>query len=333
MKAIVCHKYGSPDVLQLEEVAKPIPKYDEVLVKVRASSLNAADFETLRGVFIVRMVAPLRPMHKILGSDIVGQVEAVGSGVKRFQPGDEVFGDLFVCGFGAFAEYACAPESALAPKPASMTFEEAATYPQAAVLALQNLRGIGSPPTSRIFLEKGPLEPGQKVLINGAGGGVGTFAVQLAKHFGAEVTGVDSARKLDMLRSIGADHVIDYRQEDYTRSGQRYDLILDVVAHRSIFAYRRALSPNGMFVYVGGSTAAIFQSLLVAPLISRNSTRKMGVVEQKPNRIEDLVFLQELFEAGKVVPVIDRRYPLSELPEALRYLEEGHALGKVVITM
>jgi len=332
MKAIVCTKYGPPDVLQLKEVAKPAPKYNEVLVKVHASSLNAADFEHLRGVFIVRMVAPLRPLHKILGSDIAGRVEAVGSNVKQFQPGDEVWGDLSQCGFGAFAEYACAPESALALKPASMTFEEAATYPQAGVLALQNLRGIGSSSSITISV-KGHIQPGKKVLINGAGGGVGTFAVQLAKYFGAEVTAVDSARKLDMLRSIGADHVIDYTREDFTKSGQRYDMILDPVAYRSIFAHRRALSPTGNFVYIGGSTSAIFQSLLLGPLISRNSTRKIGVVMQEPNRKEDLVFLQELFEAGKVKPVIDRRYPLSELPKALRHLEEGHALGKVVITM
>jgi NADPH:quinone reductase-like Zn-dependent oxidoreductase len=333
MKAIVCTKYGSPDVLQLKEVEKPTPKEEEVLVKVHAASLNAADLETLRGVFFVRIGGPLKPMHKILGSDIAGRVEAVGVNVKQFQPGDEVFGDLSVCGFGAFAEYACVPESALALKPASMTFEEAATYPQAAVLALQNLRGVGPSSPSPILLDKGPIEPGQKVLINGAGGGVGTFAVQLAKYFGAEVTGVDSTRKMDMLRSIGADHIIDYTQEDYTKSGQRYDLILDVVAYRSIFAYKRALNPNGIFVYVGGSTAAIFQALFLGPLISRTGTKKMGIVMGKPNKKEDLAFLEELFEAGKVVPVIDRRYPLSEVAEALRYLEEGHVLGKVVITM
>jgi NADPH:quinone reductase-like Zn-dependent oxidoreductase len=226
-----------------------------------------------------------------------------------------------VCGFGAFAEYVCVPENELALKPASMTFEEAAAYPQAAVLALQNLR------------DKRPIEPGQKVLINGAGGGVGTFAVQLAKYFGAEVTGVDSTRKLDMLRSIGADQVIDYTQEDFTKSGQRYDLILDVVVYRSIFDYKRALSPKGIFVFVGGSTAAIFQAFFLGPLISMMGSKKMGVVMWKPNKKEDLVFLKELFEAGKVVPIIDRSYPLSEVPEAFRYLEEGHARGKVVITM
>jgi NADPH:quinone reductase-like Zn-dependent oxidoreductase len=321
MKAIVCTKYGSPDVLQLKEVEKPTPKDNEALVKVHAASVNAADLETLRGVFIVRIGGPLKPMYKILGTDIAGRVEAVGRNVKQFQPGDEIWGDLSACGWGAFAEYVCVPENALRLKPASMTFEEAAAYPQAAVLALQNLRG------------KRPIEPGQKVLINGAGGGVGTFAVQLAKYFGAEVTGVDSTRKLDMLRSIGADQVIDYTQEDFTKSGQRYDLILDVVAYRSIFDYKRALSPKGIYVFVGGSTAAIFQALFLGPLISMTGSKKMGVVMGKPNKKEDLVFLKELFEAGKVVPVIDRCYPLSEVPEAFRYLGEGHTQGKVVITM
>jgi NADPH:quinone reductase-like Zn-dependent oxidoreductase len=321
MKAIVCTKYGPPDVLQLKEVARPIPKDDEALVKVHASSLNAADFENLRGVFVVRLVAPRKPMYKILGTDIAGRIVAVGRNVKQFQPGDEIWVDLSAYGWGAFAEYVCVPGNALRLKSASMTFEEAAAYPQAAVLALQNLR------------DKRQIEPGQKVLINGAGGGVGTFAVQIAKYFGAEVTGVDSTRKLDMLRSIGADHVIDYTQEDFTKSGQRYDLILDVVAYRSIFAYKRALGPTGIFVYVGGSTAAIFQALLLGPLISRAGTKKLGIVMGKPNKKEDLAYLVELFETGKVVPVIDRRYPLSEVPEALRYLEEGHALGKIVITM
>jgi NADPH:quinone reductase-like Zn-dependent oxidoreductase len=321
MKAIVCYKYGSPDVLQLKDVEKPTPKDNEALVKVHAASLNAADLETLRGVFVVRIAAPLKPMYKILGSDIAGRIEAVGRNVKQFQPGDEIWGDLFVCGFGAFAEYVSVPENELALKPASMTFEEAATYPQAAILALQNLR------------DKRPIQPGQKVLINGAGGGVGTFAVQIAKYFGAEVTGVDSTRKLDMLRSIGADQVIDYTQEDFTKSGQRYDLILDVVAYRSIFDYKRALSPKGIYVFVGGSTVAIFQALFLGPLISMTGSKKMGIVMWKPNKKEDLDFLKELFEAGKVVPVIDRRYPLSETAEAFRYLEEGHARGKIVITM
>jgi len=321
MKAIVCTKYGPPDVLQLKEVEKPTPKDNEALVKIHAVSLNAADLETLRGVFIVRIVAPIKPMYKILGTDIAGRVEVVGRNVKQFQPGDEIWGDLSAYGWGAFAEYVSVPENALRLKPASMTFEEAAAYPQAAVLALQNLR------------EKRPIEPGQKVLINGAGGGVGTFAVQIAKYFGAEVTGVDSTRKLDMIRSIGADQVIDYTQEDFTQNGQCYDLILDVVAYRSIFDYKRALSPKGIYVFVGGSTAAIFQALFLGPLISMTGSKKMGIVMWKPNKKEDLVFLKELFEAGKVVPVIDRCYPLSEVPKALRYLEEGYARGKVVITL
>jgi NADPH:quinone reductase-like Zn-dependent oxidoreductase len=322
MKAVVCTKYGSPDVLQLKEVERPTPKEDEALVKIHATSLNAADFEMLRGVFVIRIAAPLRPMYKILGTDVAGRIEAVGRNVGRFQPGDEIWGDLsFPYGYSTFAEYVCIPEEALRLKPASMTFEEAAAVPTAGVVALQNLRG------------KRPIDPGQKVLINGAGGGVGTFAVQIAKYFGAEVTGVDSPRKLDMLRSIGADHVIDYTQEDFTKSGQRYDLILDVVASRSIFAYRRALSPEGIFVFVGGSTAAIFQALLLGPLISRAGSKKMGTVMWEPNKKEDLDFLEGLFEAGRVVPVIDRHYPLSEVPEALRYLEEGQALGKVVITV
>jgi len=333
MKAIVCPRYGSPDVLQFKEIERPVPKDDEALVRVHASSLNAADFENMRGVFVVRMVAPLRPAHSILGSDIAGRIEAVGRDVKQFQPGDEVWADLSVCGFGAFAEYVSVPENALLPKPSSMTFEEAATYPQAAALALQNLRGSGPSSPSPLLLDKGPIQPGQKVLINGAGGGVGTFAVQLARYFGAEVTGVDSARKLDMLRSIGADHVIDYTEEDFTKTGRRYDLILDVVASRTVFAYQRALNPEGVCVYVGGSTGAIFSALLLGPLISRSEGKKMGVVMGKPNDREDMVLLQELFEAGKVVPVIDRSYPLSEVPEAIRYLEAGRSLGKVVITM
>ncbi len=330
MKAIVCTKYGPPDVLQLKEVERPTPKEGEVLVRVHASSLNGADLETLRGDFIVRMVAPLRPTYKILGTDIAGRVEAVGRSVKQFQPGDEIWGDLTEYGWGALAEYVRVPEDALRPKPASMTWEEAAAYPQAAVLALQNLREapMGVRPE-----HKRPLQSGQKVLINGAGGGVGTFAVQIAKHFGAEVTGVDSTMKLDMLRSIGADHVIDYTQEDFTKSGQRYDLIVDVVARRSILAYRRALNPGGICVFVGGSTAGIFQAMFLGPLVSRSGSKKMGVVIWKPNRKEDLALLGELFEAGKVVPVIDRRYPLSEVPEALRYLSEEPHLGKIVITV
>jgi NADPH:quinone reductase-like Zn-dependent oxidoreductase len=322
MKAIVCTKYGPPEVLQLKEVEKPTPKDNEALVKIQAASLNAADFETMRGVFVVRITAPLKPMHKILGSDIAGQIEAIGRNVKQFQPGDEIWADLsYPYGFGAFAEYVCVPENALRLKPASMTFEEAAAVPTAAVVALQNL------------LAKRPIQPGQMVLINGAGGGVGTFAVQIAKYFGAEVTGVDSTAKLDMLRSIGADHVIDYTQEDFTKNGQLYDLILDVVVHRSIIDYMRALSPEGICVMVGGSMTRVFFNLLRGLCISMTGNKRIGLGMWKPNKKEDLAFLAELFEAGKVKPVIDRQYPLSEVPEALRYLEEGHAKGKVVIMM
>jgi len=322
MKAIVCTKYGGPDVLQLKDVPKPFPKDDEALVKVHATSLNAADFETLRGMWSARFGGPLKPMYKILGSDLSGRVEVVGRNVKQFQPGDEVWGDLsFPYGFGTFAEYVSVSENALSLKPASMTFEEASTYPQAAIIPLQTLR------------DKGQIQPDQKVLINGAGGGQGTFAVQIAKHFGAEVTGVDHTTKLDMLRSIGADHVIDYTQEDYTRSGQRYDLIFDVVGYRSVFDYRRALSPGGSFFIVGGSLATFLQVLILGALISRIGSKKMGLNAYVPNNKEDLASLTALFEAGKVVPVINRTYPLSEVPDALRYLEEGHVFGKVVINV
>ena len=333
MKAIVCTKYGPPDVLQLKEVAKPTPNEDEALIKVYAASLNAGDFEILRGTWSARFGGPLKPMHRILGSDIAGRIEAVGRNVKQFRAGDEIWGDLSLLGYGAFAEYVCIPENALRRKPTRMTFEEAAAIPSAGIVALQNLRGVGSASPSLFLSDKGNIQPGQKVLINGAGGGVGTFAVQIAKSRGAEVTGVDSLSKLDMLRSIGADHVINYTQEDFTKSGQRYDLILDVVASRSIFAYRRVLSPKGVFVMVGGSLVAILQAFLLGPLISMTGSKKMGTVMWKPNHQADLAILEELFEAGKVKPVIDRCYLLSEVPAALRYLEEGRAQGKVAITI
>ncbi len=321
MKAIVYERYGPPDVLQLKEVEKPTPKDNEVLIKVHAASVNSWDWELLRGKpFVNRLLfGLLKPKIKILGVDIAGRVEAVGRNVKQFQPGDEVFGDISGCGWGGFAEYVCARENALVLKPASMTFELAAAIPQTAVMALQGLR------------DKGQIQPGQKVLINGAGGGVGTFAVQIAKSFGAEVTGVDSTRKLDMVRSIGADQVIDYTKEDFTKSGQRYDLILDVAAYHSIFDYKRALSPKGIYIMIGGSSARIFQVMFLGPWISMTGSKKLGILAHKPNK--GLDFMKELFEAGKVVPVIDRRYPLSEVPEAIRYLEKGHAQGKVVITL
>jgi NADPH:quinone reductase-like Zn-dependent oxidoreductase len=320
MKAIVYTEYGPPAVFQLKEIEIPTPKDDEVLVKVHAASVNSWDWELLRSKpSMVSLGRRSDSRYKILGADIAGKVEVVGGNVKQFQPGDEVFGDLCQSGWGGFAEYVCALENALALKPASLTFEEAAAVPQAGLLALQGLR------------KKGQVQPGQKVLINGAGGGVGTYAVQIAKYFGAEVTGVDSTRKLDMLRLIGADHVIDYTQEDYTRSGQHFDLILDVVAYRSIFDYKRVLCPRGTFLAVGGPWARIFQLLLLAPLIRIGEGKKMGILAYKPNK--DSAFLIDLIEAGKVVPVIDRLYPLSEVPEALRYLGEGLVKGKVVITV
>jgi NADPH:quinone reductase-like Zn-dependent oxidoreductase len=261
-------------------------------------------------------------MYKILGTDLAGRVESVGRNVQQFRPGDEVWGDLsFPHGFGTFAEYVSVSEQALAPKPASMTFEEASTYPQAGIIALQSLRDVGQ------------VQPGQKVLINGAGGGMGTFAVQIAKYYGAEVTGVDSSSKLEMLRSIGADHVIDYAQEDYTRTGQSYDVILDVVARRSVFDYRRALSPDGRFIIVGGSLRTFLQVVFVGALISRTGSKRLGINKYDANDREDLAFLAELFESGAVVPAIDRCYPLREVPEAMRYLEEGLALGKVVVSL
>ena len=320
MKAIVCTKYGPPEVLQLKEVEKPTPKDNEVLVKIHASSLNAADLEILKGVFVNRIAAPLRPMHKILGTDIAGQIREVGRKVKQFQPGDEIWGDLsFPLGSGAFAEYVCVPEDALRLKPASMTFEEAAAVPTAGVVALQNL------------LAKRPIQPGQKVLINGAGGGVGTFAVQIAKHFGAEVTGVDRGEKMEMLRLIGADHVIDYNQEDFTKIGQHYDLILDIVVQRWIFDYKRALTREGIVVMVGGSMTRVFLNVLLGKMMT--GKKKIGIGAWKPNNKENLNFLKELFEADKVKPVIERCFPLSDAPEAFRYLGAGHARGKVVITM
>ncbi len=322
MKAIVYTQYGPPDVLELKEVEKPSPKADEILIKVHAASVNAADWHYLRGVpFLFRLECGLlKPKNTFLGSDVAGRVEAVGRNVTQFQPGDEVFGDLSECGRGTFAEYVCASENALALKPANISSEEAAAVPMAAVTALQGLRS------------KGQIRPEQKVLINGASGGVGMFAVQIAKSFGTEVTAVCSTRNLDIVRSIGADHVIDYTREDFTQNGQRYDLILAVNGYHPISDYQRALSPNGTYVMSGGATAQMFQAMLLGPWLSRNGNQKMGNLLAKPNK-NDLAFIKELLEAGKVVPVIDRCYPLSEVADALRYVEEGHAQGKVVITI
>jgi NADPH:quinone reductase-like Zn-dependent oxidoreductase len=320
MKAIVYTKYGPPDVLQLKEVAKPTPRNDEVLIRVRAASVNRSDWEGLRGKpLYARIGGLLRPRHHILGSDIAGRVEMAGRNVRRFQPGDEVFGDI-LGRLGGFAEYVCAPENRLALKPASITFEEAAAIPQSAVIALQGIR------------DKGHVQPGQKVLINGAGGGAGAVAVQLAKMYGAEVSGVDNTGKLDFMRSLGADHVIDHTQEDFTKNGEQYDLILDVVAHRSVFAYKRTLRSNGRYYLAGGSVATMLQVLFLGPWISMIANKRIRILAVRPS-LEDMVHVTELYEAGKVTPFIDKTYSLEEVPEALGYVGDGHAQGKVVITL
>ena len=320
MKAILQDRYGSPDVLRLGEVKKPFPRANQVLVKVYAASINGSDSEGLSGKpLYARFGGMMKPANKILGSDIAGRVESVGENVSQFQVGDEVFGEMV--GYrGGFAEYACTSEKLLARKPAGLTFEQAASIPQAAVIALQGIRN------------KGQVQPGQKVLINGAGGSAGTFAVQLAKLCGAEVTGVDNTGKMDFLRSLGADHVIDYTQEDFTRNGKQYDLILDVIAHRSVYDLKRALKPNGTYFVVGGSIATLFQVLFLGPLIRRSEGKEFLVLAVEQNH-KDLIEIAELCEAGKIVPVIDRLYPLSEVPEALRYVGEGRAKGKVVIVV
>ncbi len=322
MKAIVFTRYGSPDVLELKDVEKPSPKDDEVLLRVHAASLNDWDWGALQGTpFVNRLIfGLLRPKRQkqILGSDVAGRVEAVGRNARQFQPGDEVFGDLSGR-WGGFAEYVCAREDALALKSPSMTFEQAAAIPQAGLLALQALRAMGQ------------IQPGQRLLVNGAGGGVGTFAIQIARLSGVEVTGVDRPEKLDLMRSLGAAHVVDYTQEDFTRSGQRYDFILDVKTGRSILDCARALGSRGIYVTVGGSTARLLQSLLLGPWISMTTNKRMRLLVLKPN--EGLADMKELFDAGKVVPVIDGPYELSEVPRALRYFGEGSHRGKVVITM
>jgi NADPH:quinone reductase-like Zn-dependent oxidoreductase len=323
MKAIVYTKYGPPEVLQLREVAKPEPKDNQVLVKVHAASANALDFRRFEGTSILGRFMDevlLKAINKVLGADIAGRVEAVGATVKQFQPGDEVFG-VSAGSVGGFAEYACTAENNLALKPSNLSFEAAAAVPVAALTALQGLR------------DKGQIQPGQKVLINGASGGVGTFAVQIAKAFGTEVTAVCSPRNLDMARSIGAEHVIDYTREDFTKNGLRYDMILAVNGYHPILDYRRALSPKGTYVEAGGSMAQIFQGMLLGPLVSGNGSKKVGSMGIAKINQKDLVFMAELLEAGKVVPVIDRSFPLSKVPEAIRYLVEEHAKGKVVITI
>jgi NADPH:quinone reductase-like Zn-dependent oxidoreductase len=319
MKAIVCTRYGPPDALEFTEVAKPASKDNEVLIDIHAASVNPVDLHLMRGKpFFIRLMAGalLKPKDTRVGFDVAGQVEAVGRKVTQFKPGDEVFG---ACR-GAFAEYGCAIEDKLALKPADISFENAASLPVAASTALQGLR------------DKGRIQQGQKVLVDGASGGVGTFAVQIAKAFEAEVTAVCSTRNVGRARSIGADHVIDYTREDFTQSGQRYDLIFAANAYHSIFDYRRALTQDGIYVMAGGGWAQIFQLVLLGPLLSRLGSKKMRFFVAKIDQ-KDLVLLRDLLEAGKVVPVIDRRYPLSDVTEALRYLQEGHAQGKVVLTV
>lgn len=318
MKAITYSRYGPPDGLQLTEVPQPVPADDEILVKVRSVSVNRSDWETLTGKpLYARLGGLLKPGNPILGSDVAGTVEAAGKTHTPFKPGDEVFGEM--AGYcGGFAEYVCTRGKIWALKPAGLTFEQAAAIPQAGIIALQGLRDR--------------VQPGHSVLINGAGGGAGSFAIQLAKLYGAEVTGVDNSGKLDFMRSLGADHVIDYGQEDFTRNGRKYDLVLDLIAYRSAFACARALKPDGSYYAVGGSVATILQFLLFGRWIKRASGRRVSLLMVQRNR-EDLEFITDLCASGKIIVPIDRQYPLREVPEALRYLGEGRAQGKIVITV
>jgi NADPH:quinone reductase-like Zn-dependent oxidoreductase len=318
MKAVLYRDYGSPDVLACEDIEKPTAGDDEVLVKVRAVSLNAFDWRFMKGrPYITRVLTGVRkPRDTRPGADMAGRVEAVGKNVTEFKPGDEVFGTCR----GALAEYVCARQDRLAPKPANVWFAAAAAVPVAAITALQGLR------------DKGRIRPGQKVLVDGASGGVGTFAVQIAKSFGAEVTAVCSTRHVDTARTMGADHVVDYTREDFTRAGQRYDLIFAANAHRSIFDYRGALSRDGIYVMAGGGLGQALQAMLLAPLLSLIGRKKMRFFIARMDK-KDLTALKDLLEAGKIVPIIDRGYPLRDVAEAFRYLEEGHARGKVVITL
>ena len=319
MKAVIYTEYGGPEVLQVKEIEKPFPKDDEVLIKVHAASINDWDWGLLHGDFVNRILNGfLKPKRKILGSDIAGRVEAVGKNVRRFKTGDDVYGDLSGQ-WGAFAEYVCARETALALKPATMHFEEAAAIPQAAMLAVQGI------------IDKGKIQPGQKLLMNGAGGGVGTFALQIAKTYGADVTGVDKTNKLDMMRALGFDHVIDYTRENFTKNGQRYDLILDVKTNRPLQDYLRALNVKGAYVTVGGDMSRLLQALLLGPWISRFNQKYIRIVALKPNK--DLDYMNRLFEAGKVKPVIDGPYRMDEIQKAFELFGRGDHKGKIVITI
>lgn len=321
MKAIISTKYGSPDYLRFEEVEKPTPKENEVLIKVRATSINDWDLGLMRGKpYYIRLLAGLRtPKIKIIGVDVAGEVEAVGEQVTKFRKGDRIYGDLSESGFGAFAEYTCANENAIAPMASKMTFEEAAAIPHAAMLAVQGLIDIGQ------------ITQGQKILINGAGGGVGTYGIQLAKMFDAEVTGVDTAEKGDMMLSLGFNHVIDYKSEDFTKNGEKYDLILDAKTTRSPFAYAGSLNPGGKYVTVGGTTSRLIQALIFSPIISKFRKKSIRILALKPNK--DLGYVNELFEAGKIKSVIDGPFELSQVPEAIQYFSQGKHLGKVIITV
>jgi NADPH:quinone reductase-like Zn-dependent oxidoreductase len=321
MKALFRERYGTPDVLTLRDVECPAPKADEVLLRVHAASVNDWDWVQLQGgsLFDRVLFGLLTPRVKILGCDVSGRVAAVGSQASRFKPGDEVYGDLCGSGFGGFAEYVCAPETSLATKPPHMTFEQAASIPQAGMLAVQGL------------LDVGRLRPGQKLLLNGAGGGVGTFALQIAKRLGVEVTVVDKPGKLEVLRAIGADHVVDFSREDFTRGDRRYDLILDVKTNRPPWAYARALNPGGTYVTVGGSMLRLLQALVLGPVISWLLEKRLRIVALKPNK--DLGYFNELFEAGQLAPVIDGPYSLAAARDALRHFGTGQHIGKVVITM
>jgi NADPH:quinone reductase-like Zn-dependent oxidoreductase len=324
MKAIVCTKYGSPDVLQLQEVAKPAPKEDDVLIKIHAASINSRDWRLLRAKpFFIRLMPGgfLQPKNKILGADVAGRVEAIGRYVKQFKPGDEVFGYLpSATGRGTFAEYVCANEKTITLKPANLTFEQAAAVPEAAMTALQGLR------------DNGNIQPGEKVLIQGASGGVGTFAVQIAKAFGAEVTAVCSTRNLEMVRSLGADHVIDYKVEDFTQNGQQYDLILAVNGYHPISDYLKVLKPEGTYVVAGGSMLQLIQAACKKKRNSNTGGQKISIASQVQSQ-KDLNFIKELLESERIMPVIDGCYPLSKTPEAFWYFEKVHPKGKVVISL
>ncbi|TCM95701.1 NADPH:quinone reductase-like Zn-dependent oxidoreductase [Paenibacillus sp. BK033] len=321
MKALVYEAYGSPEVLRIKEVEVPAPKEHEVLIEVHAASVNSWDWDLLRGKpYITRIGGFRKPRYPILGADIAGKIIAVGASATRFRPGDKVFGDLSGCNWGGFAEYVCAREDALTPMPKRLSFEQAAAIPQAAVLALQGMR------------DKGNLQKGQHVLINGAGGGVGTFAIQYAKLHEAEVTAVDRASKRDMLLSLGADHMLDYEKEDFTATGRQYDLILDVVGTRSVFKVKRALKKGGTYVMIGGLMPRLLQTLLAAPLIRRLEKKNMTILVHKPNQADQQVWLS-LAEAGRIAPVIDRLYGLQDAAEALRYFGEGEFKGKIVVRM